>query len=131
MTISPSFANRVRRTNLIYIDVLVSTRIRELRRHEVTLAVMDGALRHVGMVAATVPDLWRVEVDTASRRVDVVFLGYRKEPAYSVASVDDLPDPIRRKVSALCMVDPIDSSYVSGVGLRISDSVFWVEDGDG
>lgn len=131
MTISPSFSNRVRRTNVIYIDMLVRVGALERGGHEVTLENLHDALRHVGMVAATVPDLWRVEVDTVSRHVDVVFLGYRKEPSYSVGSVDDLPDPIRRKVSALCMVDPIDSSYVSGVGLRISDSVFWVEDGDG
>ena len=131
MTISPSFSNRVRRTNVMYIDMLVRVGARERGGHETTLEELHDALRHVGMVAATVPDLWRVEVGAAARRVDVVFLGYRKEPAYSVESVDDLPDFIRRKVSALCMVDPIDSSYVSGVGLRISDSVFWVEDGDG
>ena len=131
MTIAPSFSNRVRRNNVMYIDMLVRVGAPERGGHEVTLENLHDALRHVGMVAATVPDLWRVEVDTAARRVDVVFLGYRKEPAYSVASVDDLPDPIRRKVSALCMVDPIDSSYVSGVGLRVSDSVFWVEDEDG
>ena len=46
-------------------------------------------------------------------------------------NADDLPDEIQKRLAVLLVLDKSDTmSYISNVGRRISDDVFWVSIGE-
>lgn len=76
-------------------------------------------------------DVWRVEIGT-NGRVEVLRIDLEqgdKQSMKTYASVDELPDWVSGRLSVLRMIsEPFPTDHVSGVGRRISQNIFWLDE---
>lgn len=76
-------------------------------------------------------DVWRVEIED-DNSVEVLRIDLEqgdKQSMKAYASVDELPDWVSGRLSVLRMIrEPFPTDHVSGVGRRISQNIFWLDE---
>jgi hypothetical protein len=80
-------------------------------------------------LAAQAKDVLRLEViDGSVTIIDFSLEMLDNDVSGWYSEVDLLPDWVRDRLALLMMVDPTPpTKYVDGVGRRISETVFWIE----
>ena len=87
-------------------------------------------MAHMSMeVLAQVKDVLRLEViDGSATIIDFSLEMLDNDISGWYSEVDLLPDWVKDRLALLMMVDPTPpTKYVDGVGRRISETVFWIE----
>jgi hypothetical protein len=114
-------------------------RARTERRRRIDVGLIRGYIfdifvndlgAHASMqLAAQAKDVLRLEViDGSVTIIDFSLEMLDNDVSGWYSEVDLLPDWVRDRLALLMMVDPTPpTKYVDGVGRRISETVFWIE----